>query len=113
MARFYANENFPLPVVLALRDLGHDILTTAEAGNANREIPDDEVLRYASETERAVLTLNRRDFIVMHRAIPDHAGIVVCTFDADFAAQAQRVHLAVSAQENLAACLLRVNRGPG
>ncbi|MCL4832054.1 MAG: hypothetical protein KJZ86_06420 [Caldilineaceae bacterium] len=27
MARFYANENFPFPVVEELRRLGHDVLT--------------------------------------------------------------------------------------
>ena len=58
MARFYSNENFPLPTVKALRKLGHDILTTEEAGNANQQIPDDEVLRYAIEKERAILTIN-------------------------------------------------------
>jgi len=30
MAKFYANENFPLPVVEELRRLGHDVLTTYE-----------------------------------------------------------------------------------
>ena len=62
MARFYSNENFPLPVVVALRRAGHDVLTSAEAGNANRRIPDDQVLAYATQELRAVLTLNRRDF---------------------------------------------------
>ena len=28
----YANENFPLPVVEALRELGHNLLTTYESG---------------------------------------------------------------------------------
>ena len=35
MARLYSNENFPLPVVLELRRLGHDVVTTQEAGLAN------------------------------------------------------------------------------
>jgi hypothetical protein len=34
VAHLYANENFPLPVVEALRRLGHDVLTSREAGNA-------------------------------------------------------------------------------
>ena len=34
MMTLYANENFPLPVVAALRALGYDVLTTQEAGNA-------------------------------------------------------------------------------
>ena len=29
IARLYANENFPLPVVFALRELGHDVLTSS------------------------------------------------------------------------------------
>jgi isochorismate synthase EntC len=33
MARFYANENFALPVVAGLRQMGHDVLTSVEAGN--------------------------------------------------------------------------------
>jgi Domain of unknown function (DUF5615) len=36
MARLYANENFPLLVVLELRRLGHDVVTVRETGKANR-----------------------------------------------------------------------------
>jgi hypothetical protein len=43
VARIYANENFPLPVVEELRRLGHDVLTTSEAGNSGRAIPDEAV----------------------------------------------------------------------
>jgi len=38
VARFYADENFPLPVVEALHELGHDILTVLEAGQAEQDI---------------------------------------------------------------------------
>lgn len=62
MARLYADEQFPYQVVEYLRDLGHDVLTVQEAGNANLKIPDDEVLAFASSNERVILTLNRRDF---------------------------------------------------
>ena len=47
MARFYSNENIAAQVVLELRRLGHDVLTTLEAGNANAAVPDDEVLAFA------------------------------------------------------------------
>jgi predicted nuclease of predicted toxin-antitoxin system len=47
MARFYADEQFPFPVVELLRNLGHDVLTVQEAGNADQRIPDDEVLAFA------------------------------------------------------------------
>jgi hypothetical protein len=36
MARIYANENIPLQVVKELRRLGHDVLTSHEAGKVNR-----------------------------------------------------------------------------
>ena len=79
MAAFYADENFPLQVVEALRRLGHDVLTAFEAGQANQRIPDDIVLEFATRSGRAVLTLNRWEFIGLHARFPRHAGIVVCT----------------------------------
>lgn len=110
MARLYSNENFPLPVVVELRRLGHDVLTASEAGKANQEIPDDEVLAFASAADRAVLTINRRDFIRLHRQQPRHSGIVVCTADPDFIRQAQSIQAAIEAMPSLADQLIRVNR---
>jgi len=48
MARFYSNENIPLPVVLALRRAGHDVLTSLEAGRANQRFSDEQVLAFAT-----------------------------------------------------------------
>lgn len=113
MARLYSNENFPRPVVEALRGLGHDVTTTQDAGKAGQAIPDDEVLRHAAENGRAVLTLNRRHFVALHDpADPRHAGIVVCTYDADFPGQATRIHEALTAAGELAGQLIRINRPP-
>src|SRR5918912_4238193 len=81
MAVLYANENFPLPVVEELRQLGHDVLTTYESGRAGTAIPDDEVLAYSVAEKRILLTINRKHFIRLHRQQPDHIGIIVCTFD--------------------------------
>ena len=47
MARLYANENFPLPVVEELRRLGHDVRTVQEMGKGNQAVPDEEVLAFA------------------------------------------------------------------
>jgi hypothetical protein len=47
MARLYPNENFPLPVVEELRRLGHDTLTSRDAGKSGQAMPDEEVLRLA------------------------------------------------------------------
>jgi hypothetical protein len=110
VASLYSNENFPQPVVTALRRLGHDVLTILEAGAANQAIPGDAVLAFATAQNRIVLTLNRKDFIRLHREQPNHAGIVVCTFDPDFAGQAKRIHAAIAAEGDLTGRLLRINR---
>jgi hypothetical protein len=112
VASFYADENFPLQVVEALRRLGHDVLTAHEAGQANRRIIDPAVLDFASAAGRAVLTLNRWDFVGLHSKNPAHAGIVVCTPDPDVDAQAARIGVAVRGVGSLQGLLLRVNR-PG
>jgi hypothetical protein len=113
MARCYANEHFPFPTVKALRCLGHDVLTTTESGRAGQAVPDADVLAFAVAAPRIVVTLNRRHFIRLHQTTPRHAGIVVCTFDPDFATLAQRIHSALEAQPQMAGQLVRVNRQAG
>lgn len=110
MARLYSNENFPLPAVEKLRALGHDVLTIQETGKADQALPDDAVLKFAAAENRALLTLNRRHFIRLHRENPQHAGIIVCTVDPDFSAQAERIHKVIDAQSSLSGQLIRVNR---
>ncbi|MBI4675143.1 MAG: DUF5615 family PIN-like protein [Chloroflexi bacterium] len=110
MSRLYSNENFPFPTVEELRKLGHDVLTTLESGRAGLRIPDDEVLKFATQTERVLLTMNRKHFINLHKAKPDHFGIIVCTFDPNFVALAQRIDAALKASDNTHGKLIRVNR---
>ena len=111
MARFYSNENIPLPAVSELRRLGHDVLTSMDAGNANASVPDSEVLVFAAREGRILLSHNRRDFLRLHLArTQDHAGIVVCTFDPRFLELAQRIHAAVAAAGDMKNQLIRVNR---
>jgi predicted nuclease of predicted toxin-antitoxin system len=110
MARFYADEQYPLPVVQFLRTFGHDVLTVQEAGNAGIKIPDEEVLAFATNDNRAVLTLNRTDFIRLHRLDPDHAGIIACSNDRNFERLATRINEAIAAEETLRGKLIRVNR---
>ncbi len=92
MVKLYANENFPLETVLILRQLGYDILTTHEAGKSNLKIPDEEVLDYAISEKRAIITVNRKDFIRLHRANVTHCGIIVCTKNDDFKFFAACIH---------------------
>ncbi|NJN22071.1 MAG: DUF5615 family PIN-like protein [Leptolyngbya sp. RL_3_1] len=90
-ARLYADEGFPCQVSRLLRELGHDVLTVQEAGLDNQRIPDEAVLAFAISQNRAVLTVNRADFIRLHKQNADHAGIIVCTEDIDRQRLVQRM----------------------
>jgi predicted nuclease of predicted toxin-antitoxin system len=109
VAAFYADENFAEGVVVRLRRLGHDVLTAHEAGRANQEIPDEEVLALAAELGRCVLTFDQRDFVRLHGRV-HHSGIVVCTVDMDFERLATAIDATVRGCASLPGTLLRVNR---
>ncbi len=108
--QFYADENFPLDVVAELRNLGHDCLTAFEDERANQKISDEKVLERATELNRAVLTINRIDFKRLHQATENHAGIIICTFNADFIDQAQRINSACKDLPEIKGQLVRVYR---
>ena len=110
MAQLYADEDFPLPVVERLRALGHDVLTTAEAGRANQGLSDADQLEFATRQARAILTRNRRHFISLHRKSPKHSGIVSITDDPDFSGQGDRIDEAISIVGLLPGQHVRVNR---
>lgn len=112
MALLYSNENFPRPTVDELRRLGHDVLTLAETGRAGQAMPDPEVLLFACVSGRTLVTLNRKHFIRLHQEQPTHTGIIVCTFDSDFVALAQRIDAAIVQAGRLDGQLIRINR-PG
>ena len=110
MARFYADENFPRPVVEALRYLGHDVLTANEAGQVNQKIPDEAVLAFAHARQRAVLTLNRRDFIRLDNRGVEHSGIIACTRDPNAGELALRINEATTGEYSPKRQLIRINR---
>lgn len=92
MLKFYSNENFPLKMVNLLRSRGYDVVTSYETGQANQGISDSEVLSYATNAGRIVITENRQDFIDLHQTIPDPAGIVICKVDRDYAGKVEILH---------------------
>ena len=110
MARLYADENVPLPVVEELRRLGQDVLTIFEDGKANQRYPDASVLQDATTHGRIVVTLNRRHFRRLHTEGASHAGIVLCTYDPDFEGQARRIHELLSTREKMNGQLVLVYR---
>ena len=66
MAAVYSNENVPMQVVIALREMGHTVVTSREAGNANQRISDEAVLKFASQGSSIALTGYRADFRKLH-----------------------------------------------
>jgi len=59
MISLYADEDFPLPVVVILRSVGVDVLASHEDGNAGIGIADAQVLIRATDLGRAILTQSR------------------------------------------------------
>ena len=57
-----------------------------------------------------VITINRLDFIKLHRANSEHFGIIVCTNDSDRPRMATRINEAIATQESLQGNLIRVVR---
>ncbi|MBI3965715.1 MAG: DUF5615 family PIN-like protein [Chloroflexi bacterium] len=110
MARLCSDENFLYPVVLELRRLGHAVQTCQEAGKSGRAGADAEVLAFASEPSRAVLTIDRRHFVRLHEERPDHCGIVVCSLDPDTSVLAARIAAIAAAMPGLDQKLVRVDR---
>jgi predicted nuclease of predicted toxin-antitoxin system len=106
----YADENFPLRVVEELRQLGQDVLTAFEDGRANQSLTDIDLLARATNIGRALLTLNRVDFKRLHRQMPNHAGIIICTEDPDRVGQAQRIAASIGESRELGGRLIRVYR---
>ncbi|MBE9069886.1 DUF5615 family PIN-like protein [Leptolyngbya cf. ectocarpi LEGE 11479] len=108
MVDLYSNENFPIDMVVLLRNLGYDVLTSYDAGQANQGIPDEDVLTYAIQNNRVVITLNRQDFINLHRSITSHNGIIICKDDRNYTSQIQALHTYLENQASLANRLIRV-----
>ncbi len=98
MARLYGDENFDVHAMEMLRQLGHDTLTVRDSGQGNQRTPDYEVLAFATENNRAVVTFDRRDYFRLHQANPAHAGIVACTYDADSVGLPARIHESIDVE---------------
>lgn len=110
MICLYADEQFPFPVVQRLRQLGYDVLTAQESGQANQKIPDDQVLSFATANNRAVITQNRRDFIRLHQQGQAHAGIVVCSKNLDWDDFTAAIHQGLADRETVAGELIRITQ---
>ncbi|NEO82813.1 MAG: hypothetical protein F6J87_00910 [Spirulina sp. SIO3F2] len=61
-------------LVNLLRAAGHDVVTANEVEIMG--LPDEEVLNYARQQNRVVLTRNCGDFLALHQVNPKHPGIL-------------------------------------
>ena len=68
-------------LVTLLRAAGHHIVTPAEAGITGRD--DDVHFRYAAGQGLVLLTKNPADFLRLHTADTNHAGILAVYQDND------------------------------
>lgn len=107
---FYSNENFALDMVKMLRKLGHTIITSYDAGQANQAIPDQEALDYATCSNLAIITFNRDDFIELHNAGIKHSGIVICKTDRNYQGKVNFLHEYLQNQDDLVNRLIRIKK---
>ncbi|WP_292708183.1 MULTISPECIES: DUF5615 family PIN-like protein [unclassified Nostoc] len=68
------------------------------------------MLTFAVNQERSILTINRVDFIRLHRRDSNHFGIIVCTNNRNWEQFASRIDEAVTAKQPLQGKLIRVVR---
>jgi hypothetical protein len=69
------DQHFPGPASLGLRRHGVDVLTAQEAGRCG--LPDPDQMVFATAADRVMVTFDT-DFLALHRAGVQHAGIAWC-----------------------------------
>lgn len=74
--RFYLDEHVPKAVAMGLRSRGTDVITVADAGMLGAS--DEDHLSLALRERRVIFTQDA-DFLRLHAAGADHAGIAFAT----------------------------------
>jgi hypothetical protein len=67
VARFYLDEPVGEVMIAGLAALGHDALSTRQAGN--KGLSDPRQLRFAARQNRVLVTFNDADFGLLHEAL--------------------------------------------
>lgn len=85
MAAFYLDEDAPEDLAFLLADRGHFTMTTRAEGR--KGVPDERQLWYAAERGWTLVTMNRRDYRLLHsawlfwthewRVTTRHAGVLI------------------------------------
>ncbi|MCR9103497.1 MAG: DUF5615 family PIN-like protein [bacterium] len=105
-----ADENFSREASTHLQNLGYDLITLNDLGLAQTGLPDPDVLNKATILNRCVITFNRLDFIKLHKANNQHAGIIVCTYNPDNKQLAEKIHQSLQEFKSLNNRLIRIYR---
>jgi predicted nuclease of predicted toxin-antitoxin system len=79
---------------------GHDVLTVNEVGISG--FPDEQVLDYARQHNRVIVTRNCSDFRELHQANPLHLGILAVYQETD-TSKSMSYQAIVNAVDNLVA----------
>jgi len=73
------DEDVHLPVALALRKRGYDVVHVQELGRKGKS--DSEQLSYAAQNQRCLVSFNVKDFVLLHNKYlqnkQGHSGIMV------------------------------------
>lgn len=69
-------------LVKLLQAAGHNVLTVNKAGISGQ--PDPDVLTFAQQNQRILLTRNCNAFLLLHEINPNHWGVLAVYHDADF-----------------------------
>jgi predicted nuclease of predicted toxin-antitoxin system len=107
--RIMADENFPRPALLALRESGWDVFSIAEE---HPGCSDEEVAALCADQRRILMTFDK-DFgeLVFRRGLPAGSGVVLFRITPDTPDEAAGLALALAeSQPDLQGCFCVVTR---
>jgi hypothetical protein len=111
----FADEQYPIQIVNALRALGYDVETVQQHQGTSRPasgLSDDQVLAIAVQKRRAVLTLNIKHIRALHSQRPNHRGIIACKDTRDYDKRAKEIDAMIKANVPLHGKLIHVPAKP-
>jgi len=73
--RFLADENISPRTADFLRSLGYDVVTVAQCGLTSR--PDEDIVRYALENDRVILTFDLDFGTIYYLSAPERLRVLV------------------------------------
>ncbi len=106
MANLLLDEDVDVRLAEYLTRLGHDVVTVSGLGMWST--PDHDVLLFAAQANRAVVTRNRNDFYALHAASANPAGIVVIRSANNIQQLAERIDRRVRREEPLTGKIFQV-----